>query len=164
MRLDGSLGVRPHPSPVSRWAPGHGEPASAVRRLSPRAPEGVPGMNYVELHIGDYEKATAHLTGIEDGISGRLLRRYYDAEGPLVADLKALQRLVRARTRDERGAVENILEEFFYLADDGWHHTRCDEEIDRYQAKRSGRAHSKLQSLMRTSSAGFCLTKKIRHT
>src|SRR3546814_10608794 len=83
------------------------------------APEEVPGMNYVELHIGDYEKATAHLTAIEDGIYGRLLRRYYDAEGPLVADLKALQRLVRARTRDERGAVENILEEFFYLADDG---------------------------------------------
>src|SRR3546814_2598331 len=121
MRLDGSLGGRPHPSRVSRWTPGHGEPASAVRRLSPRAPEEVPGMNYVELHIGDYEKATAHLTAIEDGIYGRLLRRYYDAEGPLVADLKA----------------------------------------------RSEEHTSELQSLMRISSAVFCLQKKnntyIRH-
>src|SRR3546814_14658440 len=101
MRLDGSLGGRPHPSRVSRWTPGHGEPASAVRRLSPRAPEAVPGMNYVELHIGDYEKAPAHLTALEDGIYGRLLPRHYAAEGPLVADLKALQRLLRPRTRDE---------------------------------------------------------------
>src|SRR3546814_18627127 len=108
MRLDGSLGGRPHPSRVSRWTPGHGEPASAVRRLSPRAPEEVPGMNYVELPIGDYEKATAPLTAIEDGISGRLLRRYYDAKGPPVVDLTALQRMGRAGPRVGRGVVETI--------------------------------------------------------
>lgn len=93
-------------------------------------------MNYVELHIGDYEKATAHLTACEDGIYGRLIRRYYDTEKPLPADVKAVQRLVRARSKDERQAVETVLEEFFHLGVDGWRHGRCDEEIARYQAKR----------------------------
>ena len=86
-------------------------------------------MNYVELHIGDYDKATAHLTACEDGMYGRLLRRYYDTEAPLPLDLKVLQRLVRARAKDEREAVETVLDEFFQKREDGWHHPRCDEEI-----------------------------------
>ena len=90
-------------------------------------------MNYVELHIGDFEKATAHLTACEDGIYGRLLRRYYDTEAPLGLDLSALQRLVRARTRDEKQAVQTILEEFFQKADDGWHHSRCDEVLEKFK-------------------------------
>ena len=90
-------------------------------------------MNYVELHIGDYDKATAHLTACEDGIYGRLIRWYYDIEGPLPADLKAVQRHVRARSRDEKTAVETVLDEFFELRSDGWHHKRCDEEIAKYQ-------------------------------
>jgi uncharacterized protein YdaU (DUF1376 family) len=93
-------------------------------------------MNYVELHIGDYEKATSHLTACEDGIYGRLIRRYYDTEAPLPLDLKAIQRFVRARSRDEKEAVETVLEEFFIKTDDGWRHKRCDEEIARYGEKR----------------------------
>lgn len=93
-------------------------------------------MNYYEHHIGDYEKATAHLTACEDGIYGRLMRRYYDIEAPLPDDVKALQRFVRARTREERDAVQTILGEFFNLQADGWHHKRCDEEIARFVEKR----------------------------
>lgn len=94
-------------------------------------------MNYFELHIGDFEKGTAHLTACEDGIYGRLLRRYYDTEAPLPADVKAVQRLVRARAKDEREAVCTILEEFFELTTDGWRHGRCDAEIARYNEKRA---------------------------
>lgn len=94
-------------------------------------------MNYVELHIGDYDKATAHLTACEDGIYGRLIRWYYDIEEPLPSDLKAIQRRVRARARDEKAAVETVLDEFFELRDDGWHHKRCDEEIAKYRDAQS---------------------------
>lgn len=94
-------------------------------------------MNYYEHHIGDYDKATAHLTACEDGIYSRLLRRYYDTEAPLPADIKSLQRLVRARAKDEREAVETVLHEFFELDATGWRHTRCDAEIARYQEKRT---------------------------
>lgn len=92
-------------------------------------------MNYFEFHIGDYDKATAHLSACEDGIYGRLMRRYYDTEQPLTPDIKALQRFVRARTKDELQAVEVVLAEFFVLEADGWHHKRCDAEINRYRVK-----------------------------
>lgn len=90
-------------------------------------------MNYVELHIGDYDKATAHLTACEDGMYGRMLRRYYDTEQALPADLKVLQRLMRARTREEKTAVATVATEFFYIEAGEFHHTRCDEEIAKYQ-------------------------------
>lgn len=92
-------------------------------------------MNYYEHHIGDYDEATAHLTACEDGIYSRLIRKYMATERALPADLKALQRLVRARTRDEKAAVQTVLDEFFELREDGWHQHRCDETIERYRDK-----------------------------
>ena len=89
-------------------------------------------MNYYEHHIGDYAEATAHLSFVEDAAYSRLIRKYYATERPLPADVKAAQRLVGARTKEEREAVETVLNEFFELRDDGWHQTRCDEEIASY--------------------------------
>ncbi|MCI4431598.1 MAG: YdaU family protein [Burkholderiales bacterium] len=90
-------------------------------------------MNYYEHHIGDYAEATAHLSFIEDAAYSRLIRKYYAIEKPLPADLKAVQRLVGARSKEEREAVGTVLEEFFTLQDDGWHNRRCDEEIAKYR-------------------------------
>jgi uncharacterized protein YdaU (DUF1376 family) len=90
-------------------------------------------MNYFELHIGDYAEATAHLTFVEDAAYIRLLRKYYATERPLPADLKAVQRLVGARTKEEKNAVQAVLEEFFSLQADGWHNARCDAEIAKFQ-------------------------------
>ena len=92
-------------------------------------------MNYYEHHIGDYDKSTSHLTACEDGIYSRLLRRYYDTESPLPVDLAAVQRLVRARTKEEKIAVHAMLVEFFSLADDGWHQIRCDKDIEKFRDK-----------------------------
>lgn len=91
-------------------------------------------MNYYEHHIGDYDKNTAHLTACEDGIYCRLIRRYYDKERPLDPDVKELQRLVRARSREEKSAVDAVLREFFRLEGDGWHHDKCDAVIEAYKA------------------------------
>ena len=134
-------------------------------------------MNYYEHHIGDYERRTAHLTACEDGIYCRLIRLYYMEEAPLPNDMKALQRRVRAHSREEKAAVATLLEEFFTLDADAnvWRQKRCDEEIARYQdkqqkAKRSanarwnkGKPHSEgnanaspnaMQTDMRTHSGG----------
>ena len=92
-------------------------------------------MNYYEHHIGDYAQATAHLSFIEDAAYSRLIRKYYAEEKPMPADLKAVQRLVGARTKEERQAVADILDEFFELEADGWHNKRCDAEIARYRGK-----------------------------
>lgn len=90
-------------------------------------------MNYYEHHIGDYAEATAHLSFSEDAAYSRLIRKYYASEKPLPVDLKAVQRLVGARTKEEREAVSTVLEEFFELQDDGWHNNRCDKEVSRYK-------------------------------
>lgn len=90
-------------------------------------------MNYFELHVGDYDAATAHLTMLEDAAYGRMLRIYYRTEKPLPADVKQVCRLVRAQSKPERDAVQAVLSEFFVLADNGWHQARADEELARFR-------------------------------
>lgn len=92
-------------------------------------------MNFYEHHIGDYAQATAHLSFVEDAAYSRLIRKYYAEEKPLPADIRAVQRLVGARSEEEREAVETVLGEFFALEADGWHSKRCDVEIERYREK-----------------------------
>lgn len=92
-------------------------------------------MNYYEHHIGDYAEATAHLSFVEDAAYSRLIRKYYSTEKPLPHDVKAVQRLIGARSKEERAAVQAMLDEFFTLKDDGWHQLRCDEEIARLYEK-----------------------------
>lgn len=86
-------------------------------------------MNFYKHHIGDYAQATAHLSFVEDAAYSRMLRKYYAEESALPADVKAVQRLVGARTREERAAVETVLHEFFELREDGWHNKRADAEL-----------------------------------
>lgn len=93
-------------------------------------------MNYWERHIGDYARDTAHLTMIEHGAYSLLLDRYYATERPIPAD--QVHRLARARTRDEKAAVDSVLAEFFVLIGGEWHHNRADREIE----KASGRINA----------------------
>ena len=90
-------------------------------------------MNYYEHHIGDYAEATAHLTFIEDATYSRLIRKYYATEKPLPMDVKFVQRLINARSKEEKNAVISVLNEFFILTDDGWRQERCDHEIARFK-------------------------------
>jgi uncharacterized protein YdaU (DUF1376 family) len=86
-------------------------------------------MNFYKHHIGDYAAATAHLSILEDGVFRRLLTIYYRDEKPLPADMKTLQRLVGARSKDEREAVVDVVGEFFALDGEVYRNKRCDEEI-----------------------------------
>ena len=92
-------------------------------------------MNFYKHHIGDYAQATAHLSFVEDAAYSRMIRKYYAEEKPLPSEVKAIQRLIGARTREERQAVEDILREFFTLESDGWHNKRCDSELERANAQ-----------------------------
>lgn len=93
-------------------------------------------MNYYEHHLGDYAQATSHLTFVEDAAYSRMLRKYYAEEKPLPPELRAVIRLVGARTDEEREAVETVLNEFFDLESDGWHNRRADREIAKFAEKR----------------------------
>lgn len=89
-------------------------------------------MNYYEHHLGDYDGATAHLSWLEDCAYRRMLCLYYRIEAPLPADPKQVCRLVRASSKPERDAVQQVLSEFFELTADGWRNARCDEDIASY--------------------------------
>lgn len=84
-------------------------------------------MNYYERHLGDYAKDTAHLSILEHGVYSLLLDRYYGTEQGIPAD--QAYRVSRARSDDERAAVDVILGEFFELQDGVWINRRAEEEI-----------------------------------
>lgn len=90
-------------------------------------------MNYYERHLGDYSKDTAHLTMIEHGAYGLLLDRYYGTEQGIPAD--QVHRIARARTREEKQAVDVVLDEFFQLVDGLWVNKRAEEEIAKAHVK-----------------------------
>ena len=102
-------------------------------------------MNYYPFHIGDYARDTAHLSIIEDGAYRRLIDLYYSTEKPLATDRAKLYRLVRAQSKQERAAVDTVLDEFFIATPDGWTHTRCDTEIAKVKEK-SDKARKSIES------------------
>ena len=92
-------------------------------------------MNYWERHLGDYARDAGHLSVIEHGAYTLLLDRYYVTEAPLPAEIAQVCRLLRAASKTEREAIEQVLREFFTLTDQGWRHKRCDAEIERYKKR-----------------------------
>jgi uncharacterized protein YdaU (DUF1376 family) len=100
-------------------------------------------VNYYNFHIGDYLRDTVHLTVLEDGCYRRMLDLYYASEKPLPLNIDGLYRLVRAKTDDERKAIDTVLEEFFQRRKDGWHNKRADEEIERAKEDGDDRAARK---------------------
>lgn len=90
-------------------------------------------MNYYERHLGDYAKDTAHLSMLEHGAYNLLLDRYYSTETGIPAS--QAHRLARARTKEEKQAVDDVLGEFFTLSGDVWINKRADEEVAKAQVK-----------------------------
>lgn len=86
-------------------------------------------MHYYQFNIADYRKDTTHLTLIEHAIYRQLLDWYYLDEKPIPLETQWVIR--RFPLGYEQ--VEMILKEFFEQREDGWHHERCDIEINNYQ-------------------------------
>ena len=99
-------------------------------------------MNHYPYHIGDFDRATRHLTRIERSVYRDLLDLYYDTETRLTLDMNALCRRIIARSNEESTAVEQVLNEFFTKTETGWYHARCDEEISAYHANNSQKAQA----------------------
>jgi len=90
-------------------------------------------LNYYERHIGDYLKNTVHLSLLEHGIYTRLMDVYYTREGGIPVD--QVERLIGVRSKDERAALANVLDEFFAVEDGALRQARCDREIERFKDK-----------------------------
>lgn len=92
-------------------------------------------MNYYPHHIGDFNNATLHLSVEEECMYHRALAWYYSKEKPLPTDKNKIYRFLRATSKKLKAAVDNVLEDFFVLHDDGYHNHRCDEEIDAFYVR-----------------------------
>jgi uncharacterized protein YdaU (DUF1376 family) len=95
-------------------------------------------MHYYQHHIGDFIKATARLTDSQTMAYLRLLWMYYDNEKPLKPDSKLLAFQIGSTPED----IELLLQSFFVLCDDGWHQTRCEQEIADYHTFRDKKSNA----------------------
>jgi uncharacterized protein YdaU (DUF1376 family) len=111
-------------------------------------------MHYYQHHIGDFIKDTSFLTNEEVGIYLKLLWLYYDTEQPLPNSIFELSMKVNAR--DQQETLQGILEMFFSMENNMWHHKRCDKEISFYKqqletASKAGKASAAKRALNRNS-------------
>jgi uncharacterized protein YdaU (DUF1376 family) len=91
-------------------------------------------MHYYQFNIGDYASHTAHLDPLEDVAYRRMLDFCYLNECGLPETVESIARVIRMRTHCE--CIATVLQEFFYMNDDGtWHHSRVDSEIIAYKGK-----------------------------
>lgn len=90
-------------------------------------------MNFYPRHLGDYISKTGHLTIEEHGVLNLLLDNYYAREKPIPAS--CVYRVARAKTKKHKSAVDRVLNDFFYLTEEGWRQSRADEEIQKARKK-----------------------------
>src|SRR6185437_4028841 len=74
---------------------------------------------------------TSKLRMLEHGAYVLLMAEYYITQAPLVANVEQLLYVCRAIASDEKQAVLDVLDEFFTLEDDGFHHKKIDKELAR---------------------------------
>jgi len=90
-------------------------------------------MHYYKFNIADWHLATSHLSLEEEAVYFKLINYYYDSEKCIPKETDSVIR--RLRLGSVRDLVGIVLQEFFVLQDDGWHHLRCDDEITKYHHK-----------------------------
>lgn len=113
-----------------------------------QATDGGDAVNYYERHLGDYARDTSHLSLLEHGVYTVLLDRIYAIEAGIPKD--QVQRIARARTKDEIAALGRVLAEFFVLEDGVYINRRAMQEISEFheseperEAKRAGNKERK---------------------
>ena len=88
-------------------------------------------MNFYKHYIGDYQRDTGHLSLTEHGAYRLMLDAFYATGKPLPADKRALYRLVRAGSRQERLAVDSVAAQFWQADGGGLVNRRACVEIAR---------------------------------
>ena len=111
-------------------------------------------MHYYKFNIGDYARSTRHLTNDEDLAYRRLLDMYYLHERPLNVDSAVVAKQIGMREKVQ--VVQDVLNEFFKLGEEGWVNDRADKEIKHFhskieQASRAGKASAERRSSARST-------------
>jgi uncharacterized protein YdaU (DUF1376 family) len=123
-------------------------------------------MHYYQHHIGDFIKDTSFLTNEEVGIYMKLIWLYYDTEKPLLNDIFTLS--MKAGARESENVLLGILNMFFSLQDEEWHHSRCDKEIAEFHGyieskSRAGKASAERRMNMKATPVEQVSNKRTTH-
>lgn len=89
-------------------------------------------MHYYQFNIGDYRKDTAHLKPIEHYIYRTLIDWCYLDEKPLPNDIALLTRRLSLGNECSTD-VQQVLNDFFTLTDNGYIHCRIEVDINEYK-------------------------------
>ena len=116
-------------------------------------------MHYYQFNISDYQSHTKHLTPIEDICYRRLLDWQYLHEKPIPDDIKSICRLLMLR--DYQEDVEQILNEFFVLTEDGWINDRAFEEVQKFYYRKENHWAKKLTKSQRCAIQAIRNAQKI---
>ena len=109
-------------------------------------------MYYYSFNITDYVSHTSHLSEYEDLAYRRLIDWQHLHEKPIPEDIKEASRLIRMNARATD--VEQVLNEFFTLAEHGYINDRCFDDIDKYHtakttASKAGKASAEARKKKR---------------
>lgn len=99
-------------------------------------------MKHYPHHIGDFDKATRHLSRLERSVYRDLIDMYYDTEDQLPLDVPMICRKIIARSDEEVTAVQQTLNEFFTKTERGWWQERCEEVLEAYRANTSQKSQA----------------------
>jgi len=139
MKIMGALGLSPNGGKVPPFSVR--SPFLSEHRLTTDSCKGT-AVHYYQFNIADYRKDTGHLSTLEHGIYRQLLDWYYLDETPIPLETQWVIRRLRLGSGSDTDALNTILDEFFIKGEDGYHHTRCDLEIDSYHdMKRKNKAN-----------------------
>lgn len=101
-------------------------------------------MLYVMLHLGDWSSWTRLYSLLERGILIELIAMYFSNESAINPSL--FERITRRYTEEELKAFNFVIEDFFYLGDDGlYHNDACDQIIAKSKEK-SEKARKSIQA------------------
>jgi uncharacterized protein YdaU (DUF1376 family) len=103
-------------------------------------------MHFYPHNIADFNNSTRHLTRVERSVYRDAMDLYYDTEQPLDSDVEALQRRLICASEDEKKALSVVLKEFFRETEQGFYHSRCELEIQKYQRNTSAKARAGIAS------------------
>lgn len=110
-------------------------------------------MHFYTFHVGDHAAKAAHLTLLEEGVFRRLLDLCFTSDGPIPLDVGEACRLVRARSRAEKGAVCRVLTELFKKTDAGFSHPSAERQIADFRSRCEQNRQSALKRWKAASSS-----------
>lgn len=100
-----------------------------------QSPSSTPSLPWMPIYTGDYARHTRELTQSQHGAYLLLTMHYWDTQSPLPYSKQQCYRIALAHRKNEKQNVDMILEKFFCLKDNVYHHIALNQLIEKTRLK-----------------------------